>query len=77
MLGLKKYWGSVIYFTPLRVPVGQLALYDWVQKWQNQVEVLGLRVIPILVVIRYIDNLYIVGKVHSFSSNRGPELFTF
>ena len=65
MLEIKKYWGSVIHFTPLRVPVGQLALYGRVQIWQNQAKGLGLRVIPTLVVIAYIDNIYTVGKVIS------------
>ena len=77
MLEIKKYWGSVIHFTLLRVPVGQLALYGRVQIWQNQAKGLGLRVIPTLVVVAYIDNIYTVGKVISSSKKRRPERFIF
>ena len=77
MLEIKKYWGSVTHFTPLRVPVEQLALYGRVQIWQNQAKGLGLRVIPTLVVIAYIDNIYTVGKVISSSKKGSPELFIF
>ena len=68
-----QYFFIVIHFTPLRVPVRQLALYGRVQIWQNQANGLGLRVIPTLLVIAYIDNIYTVGKVISSSS---PVLFT-
>ena len=77
MLEIKKYWGSVIHFTPLRVPVGQLALHGRVQIWQNQAKGLGLRMIPTLVVIAYIDNIYTVAKVISSSKKGSPELFIF
>ena len=77
MLEIKKYWGSVIHFTPLRVPVGQLALCGRIQIWQNQAKGLGLRVIPTLVVIAYIDNIYAVGKIISSSKKGSPELFIF
>ena len=38
---------------------------------------LGLRVVPALVIIPYIDNLYTIGKVNSSRKKVSPNLFEF
>ena len=62
---------SVIHFTVLRDTIGAVGTY-FIWQNQKQVKVFGLRVIPTLVIIPHIDNLYTVGKVKSSSQKQSP-----